>query len=46
MKKVCDKDLEQINGGFSWSVTAVVGAAVTFIIGVIAGYFNPIKCNN
>jgi len=46
MEKINDKELEQINGGFSWSVAAVVGAAVTFVIGVIAGYFNPIKCNN
>ena len=40
-----DKELEQISGGFSWGVAAGIVAGITFIIGVIEGYVNPVKCN-
>jgi len=47
MKLVEDKELEQITGGgFSWGIAAGIVAGITFIIGVIEGYVNPIKCNN
>jgi len=47
MKKINDNELEQINGGgFSWGIAAGVVAAITFIVGIIEGYTNPIKCNN
>jgi len=47
MRKIEEKELSQIEGGgFSWGVAAVIGAAITFIIGVIEGYTNPKACNN
>ena len=47
MKKVDDLELEKIqDGGFSWAIAASVVAAITFIVGVIEGHTNPIKCNN
>lgn len=47
MKKVDDLQLEQIQGGaFSWGIAAGIVAAITFIVGVVDGYINPIKCNN
>ena len=47
MKKIHDKELEQVEGGgFSWGIAAGVIAAITFIVGVVDGYVNPIKCNN
>lgn len=47
MNKVNEKDLEKIQGGgFSWGIAAGIIAAVTFIVGVVDGYVNPIKCNN
>lgn len=30
-------------GGFGW--LAGIGAAITFIFGVIDGYLRPLKCN-
>ena len=46
MKKIDEKELEQIHGGgFSWGIAAGIVAGITFIIGVIDGYANPNKCN-
>lgn len=45
MDKVNEKELETVEGG-GWGLVAGIIAAVTFIIGVIDGYTNPIKCNN
>lgn len=47
MKKVEDNELKNIQGGgFSWGIAAGIVAGITFIIGVIDGYVNPVKCNN
>ena len=45
--KINDKELEKINGGgcFSWGIFSAVVAGVTFIVGLISGYVNPVKCN-
>ncbi len=36
---------EVVGGGFKIGVAIVAAAIVTFIIGVIDGYFRPLKCN-
>lgn len=36
---------EVVGGGFKIGVAIVVAAVVTFVIGVIDGYFRPLKCN-
>ena len=47
MKKVDDLELEKIQGGgFSWGIAAGIVAAITFIVGVIDGFTNPVKCRN
>lgn len=46
MNKIDDKQLSKIQGGgFSWGVAAGIIAVVTFIVGIVDGYINPIKCN-
>jgi len=46
MKKIEEKELKEIDGGFSWGIAAGIITAITFIVGIIDGYTNPIKCNN
>lgn len=46
MEKIKEKELEQINGGFSWGLAAGIVSGIVFIIGIIDGYVNPQKCNN
>lgn len=36
---------EVVGGGLKIGVSIVVAAFVTFIIGVVDGYFRPLKCN-
>ncbi|MDE6141332.1 MAG: hypothetical protein K2G03_01890 [Bacilli bacterium] len=36
---------EVVGGGIKIGVSIVVAAVVTFVIGVIDGYFRPLKCN-
>lgn len=46
MNKINDNELKTIQGGgFSWGIAVGIVAAVTFIVGVVDGYINPIKCN-
>ncbi len=45
MLEVKESDLSKITGGgFSLGVAIGVGALVVFVIGLIDGYTNPIKC--
>ncbi len=45
MLEVKESDLSKITGGgFSFGVAIGVGALVVFVIGLIDGYTNPIKC--
>lgn len=47
MKKVENERLEKIQGGGALTVGIGIGiaAGVVFLIGVIDGYFRPLKCN-
>lgn len=45
MKKINDKELAKINGGFSGWAFAGIGLIVTFVAGVIDGIARPKKCN-
>lgn len=45
MRKIKEKDLKQVyGGGFSFSFAAIIGAGITFLIGVIDGYIRPLAC--
>ncbi len=37
-------ELLSIKGGFCWTIAGIIGAGITFIIGVIDGYLRPNKC--
>lgn len=42
-----NQELTEIKGGaIKWAIVSGVAAVVTFIIGVVDGYFRPLKCNN
>jgi len=46
MKKINQKDLQNIyGGGFNFSIAALIGAGITFLIGLIDGYVRPLACN-
>lgn len=46
MKKIDKQELKTIyGGGFNFSIAAIIGAGITFIIGVIDGYIRPLACN-
>ena len=45
MEKIEQQDLEKIEGGASvWGVIGI-GSAIVFLIGVVDGFFRPLKCN-
>ncbi len=37
-------ELKEIYGGVSWGVWSLIGSAVTFILGLLDGIINPMKC--
>lgn len=40
------EELINVRGGAAkWVILGAVGAALTFLIGVVDGYFRPLKCN-
>lgn len=45
MKEIKEKELNEINGGISMWGAIGIGAAIVFAIGIIDGYFRPLKCN-
>lgn len=45
MNKICENEMAKVHGG-GWGLAVGIIAAVTFIIGIIDGYTNPVKCNN
>lgn len=48
MKKISDRDLESIKGGFTlniWVILGIIGTLV-FLSGVAGGISNPEKCNS
>jgi len=42
-----ESDLIMIKGGFNlrYSVLAGLGGLILFLIGVVDGYMNPLRCN-
>lgn len=41
-----DKELNNITGGKTgFGLYAIIGVAITFIAGILDGYFRPMKCN-
>lgn len=45
MKTLTQHQLNQIDGGASFGLAAILVAGAIFLIGVIDGYFRPLKCN-
>jgi len=45
MKELEKNELMNIEGGISAWGAIGIGAAVVFVIGVIDGFFRPLKCN-
>ena len=45
MKSIKNKELMNIEGGIStWGIIGI-GAGVVFLLGVLDGFFRPLKCN-
>jgi len=44
MKILNEKELKEINGG--WSLTSIlgIGSIFTFLIGIVDGYLRPLSC--
>lgn len=40
-----DELLNVKGGAIKWAIVGAVGTVVTFLIGVVDGYFRPLKCN-
>jgi len=45
MKKINDRELSTLNGGFSGWAVAGISILVTFVAGVIDGIARPKKCH-
>ena len=46
MKEIKKEKLIEIDGGISVWAAIGIGAGVVFLIGVLDGFFRPLKCNN
>ncbi len=50
MEKMNDKELKSIHGGLlkiaAAKILLKIGVGLSFFIGVVNGYQNPIQCNN
>lgn len=47
MKEITKEEMcDIVGGGNPVLVISIIGAVVTFIIGVFSGYSNPNACNN
>ena len=46
MKKIDDKSLERINGGFSAWAAIAIAAGVVYLSGIFNGIVNPKSCEN
>lgn len=44
MKPLSEKELKEIQGGWSITSTFGIGALITFLLGVIDGYLRPFEC--
>lgn len=48
MKEIDDAEMLEIDGGSATTVviaSMIVSAVVSFVVGVLHGYVNPIECN-
>lgn len=46
MKELTNEELKTtVGGGFNFGLAALIGAGITFLIGVIDGYIRPLACN-
>ena len=43
MERISNKELKSINGG-GFGLGFLIGGLATFLIGVIDGFVNPLKC--
>lgn len=42
-----NEELQNVYGGaVKWAALGIISTAVTFIIGLVDGYFRPLKCRN
>ena len=39
-------EMQEITGGISWQTIGLIGAAITYIIGIFSGFTNPSRCHN
>lgn len=44
MKTLNEKELKEINGGWSLSALLRIGSIFTFLIGIVDGYLRPLSC--
>ena len=45
MKEIKKEKLNEIDGGISTWGAIGIGAGIVFLIGVLDGFFRPLKCN-
>ena len=46
MNQVKEQELKNIyGGGFNFGIVALIGAGLTFLIGLVDGYVRPLSCN-
>lgn len=46
MIELTEKQALEIKGGFKLKLFFSATAAITFLIGLVDGYFRPLRCNN
>jgi lactobin A/cerein 7B family class IIb bacteriocin len=44
MEYLNSEELKNINGGISFGILSLIGAAITFIIGLLDGITRPLRC--
>lgn len=46
MKKLTNEEMKNINGGVALKANLfLLGGVITFIVGLIDGFTNPLRCN-
>ena len=47
MREIKIEEMKKVEGGMSEiAIAGIVTGVITFVIGVLSGYSNPVKCNN
>lgn len=47
MREISKEEMMKVEGGANAIlITSIVGAVITFVVGILKGYSNPQKCNN